>query len=66
MVGIQFVMSMSFSIPSPIMPLFLPELGVHSAQAIDLWAGDRFGHLVHRHLHRADLGPPGRPATGAS
>ena len=39
MVGVQFVMSISFSITSPIMPLFLPQLGVHSTQAIDLWAG---------------------------
>jgi DHA1 family multidrug resistance protein-like MFS transporter len=39
MVGVQFVMSISFSILSPIMPLFLPQLGVHSVQAIDLWAG---------------------------
>jgi len=39
MVGVQFVMSISFSITSPIMPLFLPQLGVHSAQAVDLWAG---------------------------
>jgi nitrate/nitrite transporter NarK len=39
MVGVQFVMSISFSITSPIMPLFLPQLGVHSMQSIDLWAG---------------------------
>src|SRR5262249_27413946 len=39
MVGVQVVMSTSFSFLSPIMPLFLPELGVHSASAVDLWAG---------------------------
>jgi DHA1 family multidrug resistance protein-like MFS transporter len=39
MVGIQFVMTMAFSMLTPIMPLFLPELGVTSATAIDLWAG---------------------------
>jgi MFS transporter, DHA1 family, multidrug resistance protein len=39
MVGIQFVMTMAFSMLTPIMPLFLPELGVTSAAAIDLWAG---------------------------
>jgi MFS transporter, DHA1 family, multidrug resistance protein len=39
MVGIQFVMTMSFSFLSPIMPLFLPVLGVHTEAAIDMWAG---------------------------
>jgi DHA1 family multidrug resistance protein-like MFS transporter len=39
MVGIQFVMTMAFSMLTPIMPLFLPELGVHSVAAIDIWAG---------------------------
>ena len=39
MVGIQFIMTMSFTILSPIMPLFLPDLGVHGAAQIDLWAG---------------------------
>ena len=39
MVGIQFVMTMAFSMLTPIMPLFLPELGVQSAAAIDIWAG---------------------------
>ena len=39
MVGIQFVMTMAFSMLSPIMPLFLPELGVSSPGAVDLWAG---------------------------
>jgi DHA1 family multidrug resistance protein-like MFS transporter len=39
MVGVQFVMSISFSILSPIMPLFLPELGVFSRDAVAVWAG---------------------------
>jgi DHA1 family multidrug resistance protein-like MFS transporter len=39
MVGVQFVMSISFSIVGPIMPLFLPHLGVTSLEAVDLWAG---------------------------
>ncbi len=39
MVGVQFIMTMAFSMLTPIMPLFLPELGVHSTAAIDIWAG---------------------------
>src|SRR5574337_1042149 len=39
MVGIQFIMTMSFSILTPIMPLFLPDLGVSDARMIYLWAG---------------------------
>jgi len=39
MVGIQFVMTAAFSMLSPIMPLFLPVLGVQSPRAIDIWAG---------------------------
>src|SRR3954447_19865368 len=39
MVGIQFVMTMAFSMLTPIMPLFLPVLGVESASAIAVWAG---------------------------
>jgi DHA1 family multidrug resistance protein-like MFS transporter len=39
MVGIQFIMTMSFSFLSPIMPLFLPELGVTTDVGIDLWSG---------------------------
>ena len=39
MVGIQLVMAMANSMLSPIMPLFLPVLGVESERAIDLWAG---------------------------
>ncbi|HQT77490.1 MAG TPA: MFS transporter [Rhodopila sp.] len=39
MVGIQFVMTASISFLSPIIPLMLPELGVRSTEAVDLWAG---------------------------
>ena len=39
MVSVQLVMSLSFSILSPIMPLFLPVLGVREVASIDLWAG---------------------------
>ena len=39
MVGIQFVMTAAFSMLTPIMPLFLPVLGVESEAAIDIWAG---------------------------
>src|SRR6266550_6386683 len=39
MVGIQFVMTGAFSMLTPIMPLFLPMLGVESEAAIAIWAG---------------------------
>jgi len=39
MVAIQFVHTVANSMLTPIMPLFLPELGVTSDSAIDLWAG---------------------------
>jgi len=39
MVGIQFIMTMSFSFLSPIMPLFLPDLGVTTDTGIALWSG---------------------------
>jgi len=39
MVGVQFVMSIAFSSLSPIMPLLLPQLGVASREAVDVWAG---------------------------
>lgn len=38
-VTVQLIMSLSFSILSPIMPLFLPQLGVTTITGIDLWAG---------------------------
>lgn len=39
MVAVQFVMSISFNIVAPIMPLYLPDLGVTSAASVNLWAG---------------------------
>jgi DHA1 family multidrug resistance protein-like MFS transporter len=39
MVGVQFVMTMAFSMLTPIMPLLLPELGVKTVAGIDIWAG---------------------------
>src|SRR3954468_12769850 len=39
MVGIQFIMTMSFSFLTPIMPLFLPDLGVTTQEGIYLWSG---------------------------
>ena len=39
MVGIQFIMTGAFSVLSPIMPLLLPDLGVETASAVNLWAG---------------------------
>src|SRR5260370_14444062 len=39
MVGIQFVNTMANSVLTPIMPLFLPELGVRTERGIDIWAG---------------------------
>src|SRR3954447_6307670 len=39
MVGIQLVMTGAFSMLTPIMPLFLPVLGVESEAAIAIWAG---------------------------
>jgi len=39
MVGIQFVMTAAFSMLTPIMPLFLPVLGVESEAAVAIWAG---------------------------
>jgi MFS transporter, DHA1 family, multidrug resistance protein len=39
MVAVQFIMSMAFTIVSPLLPLFLPVLGVRDAAAISMWAG---------------------------
>ena len=39
MVAVQFTMSCAFATLSPILPLFLPQIGVTSPEAIDLWAG---------------------------
>ena len=39
MVAVQFVMSCAFTMVAPVMPLYLPDLGVVSPAAIDMWAG---------------------------
>ncbi len=39
MVGIQFVMTAAINFLSPIIPLMLPQLGVRTAEGVDLWAG---------------------------
>ena len=39
MVGIQFINTMAFSVLSPIMPLFLPVLGVETPSGVALWSG---------------------------
>jgi DHA1 family multidrug resistance protein-like MFS transporter len=39
MVCVQFIMSMALSVVSPILPLFLPELGVSSPSAVNFWSG---------------------------
>ncbi len=39
MVGVQLVMSVAFTFLGPIMPLFLPHLGVQPASAVAFWAG---------------------------
>ena len=39
MLGIQLGMNMGFTVLSPVMPLFLPVLGVREVSSVDLWAG---------------------------
>lgn len=39
MVGVQFVITVAFSVLTPIMPLFLPDLGVVGEDRIVMWAG---------------------------
>ncbi len=39
MVGIQFLMTGSFSFLSPIVPLMLPSLGVTTIEGVDIWSG---------------------------
>lgn len=39
MVGIQFVISMAFTIMTPFLPLFIFNLGVHAPGPLDIWSG---------------------------
>lgn len=39
MMGIQLGMNLGFTVLSPVMPLFLPKLGVQGDAQIDLWSG---------------------------
>jgi len=39
MVAVQLVMSLSFTFVSPILPLFLPEVGIANDRQLYLWAG---------------------------
>ena len=39
MVAVQLTMSIAFSVVHPIMPLFLPDLGVSNPAAVNMWAG---------------------------
>jgi hypothetical protein len=75
MVAVQFVMSIAFSIVAPIMPLFLPDLGVVSASAAlcrpaqrcvgqrnrHVVRGAGLRHFLRGHFHRAGLGQPCGP-----
>ena len=66
MVGVQFVMSISFSILSPIMPLFLPELGVVSREAVDVWSGILASVTSFVAIFTAPVWAGWRTAMGAS
>lgn len=39
MVGVQFIMSLSVTVMAPILPLFLPQIGVHGEGSIESWSG---------------------------
>jgi DHA1 family multidrug resistance protein-like MFS transporter len=39
MVGVQFIMGASTTIQSPIIPLFLPEIGVSQGGQVEFWSG---------------------------
>lgn len=39
MVGIQFVMTAAINFLAPIIPLILPQLGVHTTEGVDIWSG---------------------------
>lgn len=66
MVGIQFIVTMSFSFLTPIMPLFLPVFGVPDDAATDMWSGIIAGStsFVGQSPRRSGAGLP--TSTGAS
>jgi MFS transporter, DHA1 family, multidrug resistance protein len=39
MVAVQFVMSVALTGMSPVLPLFLPSIGVHDRSMVEFWAG---------------------------
>jgi len=39
MVGVQFIMSLALSVASPILPPFLPQIGVQTGGPVEFWAG---------------------------
>lgn len=39
MVGIQFMMSLALTVIGPILPIFLPQIGVQARPAVEFWAG---------------------------
>ncbi len=39
MVFVQFIMSAALTAPTPILPLFLPEVGIADFRAINFWSG---------------------------
>jgi DHA1 family multidrug resistance protein-like MFS transporter len=40
MVGIQFVMSLALTVIGPILPVFLPQIGVHERAEVEFWSGN--------------------------
>ena len=61
MVGIQFVMTMAFSMLTPIMPLFLPVLGVETRARSPLGWHPHRHHFLCRRLRLALVGAACRP-----
>jgi DHA1 family multidrug resistance protein-like MFS transporter len=39
MAGIQFMMSLALTVIGPILPIFLPQIGVENRHAVEFWAG---------------------------
>lgn len=39
MIGIQFMMSLAMTVIGPILPVFLPQIGVHERGSVEFWAG---------------------------